>query len=68
VVEYEQKAISAFKEIGIKFVRMEEGDIKEVKKKSEELWWRLAEEGLYPRDFLEKVIRAKEEFKLKIKR
>jgi TRAP-type C4-dicarboxylate transport system substrate-binding protein len=68
VVEYEQKAISAFKEMGIKFVRMEEGDIKEVKKKSEELWWRLAEEGLYPRDFLEKVIRAKEEFKLKIKR
>jgi len=68
VVEYEQKTISAFKEMGIKFVRMEEGDLKEVKKRSQELWWRLAEEGLYPRDFLEKVIRAKEDFRLKIKR
>lgn len=68
VIEYEKKAMSAFKEAGIKFVKMEESDVKEVKKKAEEVWFRLADEGLYPRDFLEKLLKFREEFRWKRKK
>lgn len=62
VVEYERKCLNAFKEGGIKFIRMDEKELKGLKKKIEELWFNLAD-TVYPRSFLEKIIKTKEEYR-----
>lgn len=66
VIEYEKKCIDAFIQMGMKPVDMNPQDLKKIGEKMEEVWFSLADK-LYPRQLLEKVLRYRDEYRMKVK-
>lgn len=65
VVEYEKKCIDAFTQMGLTPVEVNPADLKKIKEKVEEVWFSLAGK-LYPQTLLEKILRFKDEYRMKI--